>query len=74
MRLEVERQQGVIAELASTVNQEDAGIEHIKVDERTSRLSSVLIELLVRDRTHLARVMRRLRVLPNTHNISRIIK
>ena len=74
LRLEVERAQGVIAELASIVNQEDAGIEHIRVDERTSRLSSVLIELFVRDRTHLARVMRRLRVLPSTHNITRIIK
>ena len=74
LRLEVERQKGIIAELASIVTQEDAGIENIKVDERTSRLSSVLIELFVRDRTHLARVMRRLRVLPSAHSITRIIK
>jgi GTP pyrophosphokinase len=74
LRLEVERQKGIIAELASIVTQEDAGIENIKVDERSSRLSIVLIELFVRDRTHLARVMRRLRVLPSAHSISRIIK
>ncbi len=40
LRLEVERQKGIIAELASIVTQQDAGIDNIKVDERTSRLSS----------------------------------
>jgi hypothetical protein len=34
----------------------------------------VAVELSVRNRTHLARVMRRLRVLANVHGISRIIE
>ena len=74
VRIEAERQKGIIAELASMVTAVDAGIENIMVDERNAQLSSVVVELSVTDRTHLARVMKRLRVLPNVHSIHRISK
>ncbi len=74
LRIQVDRQKGVIAEIAATINEADAGIENIKVDERDAELSTVAVELSVRNRTHLARVMRRLRVLTNVHGISRIIE
>ena len=74
LRIQVDRQKGVIAEIAATITAADAGIENIKVDERDAELSTVAVELSVRNRTHLARVMRRLRVLTNIHGITRIIE
>jgi GTP diphosphokinase / guanosine-3',5'-bis(diphosphate) 3'-diphosphatase len=74
LRIQIDRQKGVIAEIAATINDADAGIDNIKIDERNAELSTVSVDLYVRNRSHLARVMRRLRVVPNVHAISRVIK
>ena len=74
LRLEVERQKGVIAEIAATITGVEGGIENIKVEERSGQLSSVVTEVSVRNRTHLARLMKRLRTIRNVHGISRIAK
>ena len=42
LRIQVDRQKGVIAEIAATINEADAGIENIKVDERDAELSTVV--------------------------------
>jgi GTP diphosphokinase / guanosine-3',5'-bis(diphosphate) 3'-diphosphatase len=73
LRIQVERQKGVIAEIATTITDSDAGIENIKVDERNAELSTVIVELSVCNRIHLARLMRRLRVLANVHSITRMV-
>ena len=73
LKVEVDRQKGIIAELAANVTGADAGIDNIKVSERNAQLSSVTIELSVRNRTHLARVMKRLRNVSNVHSINRVI-
>lgn len=72
LRLQVETQKGVIAEIAATVAAIDAGIENIKVEEKSAKLSSVVCEVSVRDRTHLAHLMRRLRRINNVHGLSRV--
>lgn len=74
LRLQVETQKGVIAEIAATVAEVDAGIENIKVEEKSAKLSSVVCEVSVRDRTHLARLMRRLRRIAHVHGLSRVAK
>ena len=74
LRLQVETQKGVIAEIAATVTSVDAGIENIKVEEKSAQLSSVVAEVSVRDRTHLARLMRRLRRIRHVHGLSRVVK
>ena len=71
LRLEVETRKGVIAELAATITAADANIEQIGTVERNARLSTVTIELGVRDRTHLANIMRRLRQLTPVISLSR---
>jgi (p)ppGpp synthase/HD superfamily hydrolase len=71
LRLEVEARKGVIAELASEITDADANIEKISTTERNARLSTVAISLGVRDRVHLARIMRRLRRLVPVIGISR---
>ena len=72
LRLQVSRQKGIIAELASIIAEVDAGVENIHVEERSAEVTSVIARLSVRDRTHLARAIRRLRNLPNVISISRL--
>jgi len=74
IRLQVASQKGVIAEIAATAASVDAGVENIKVEERSARLSSVVAEVSVRDRIHLARLMRRLRHISHVHGLSRVVK
>ncbi|MCR9277951.1 MAG: bifunctional (p)ppGpp synthetase/guanosine-3',5'-bis(diphosphate) 3'-pyrophosphohydrolase [Pseudomonadaceae bacterium] len=71
--IEVKRQKGVIAELASTITDLDASIEDIHIEERSSVISSVRVELAVRSRNHLARVMRRLRNVTSVSSIRRVV-
>ena len=56
----------------ATFDSLDAGIEKINVEERNAQLSTVNITLSVRDRTHLARIMRRLRNIPSVTGLSRV--
>ncbi|MGD8829435.1 MAG: RelA/SpoT family protein [Pseudomonadales bacterium] len=72
LRLQVNRQKGIIAELASTIAEVDAGVENIHVEERSAEVTSVSARVSVRDRTHLARAIRRLRALPSVISISRL--
>ena len=62
----------MIAELAGTIAEEDAGVENIHVEERSAQVTSVITRLSVRDRSHLASVIRRLRNLPNVISITRL--
>ena len=71
LRIEVNRKQGVIAELAATIAAVEAGVDRINVEERDARVSSVVVVATVSDRIHLARVMRRLRSIPNVITMRR---
>ena len=71
--LTVRRRKGVIAELASTTNQVDAGITNLQVDEQSPELSTVRLELSVADKDHLERVQRRLMAIPAVQNLMRPI-
>ncbi|WP_372614019.1 bifunctional (p)ppGpp synthetase/guanosine-3',5'-bis(diphosphate) 3'-pyrophosphohydrolase [Halomonas sp.] len=74
LRLEAESRRGLVAELASLVTDAEANIEHISIEERDARLSTVDLTLAVRNRVHLARLIKRLRNLPHIGRISRIGK
>ena len=69
--LTVSRRKGVIAEIAASVNDCDAGINNIKVDERNAELSSVTVELSVNHLKHLNRVTQRLQAIPAVQGVSR---
>ncbi len=59
--VEVANQRGVLASLASGIADAEANIGNIQVDPRDGRHNNVQFSISVRDRVHLARVMRRLR-------------
>ncbi|SHE74578.1 GTP pyrophosphokinase [Modicisalibacter ilicicola DSM 19980] len=72
LRIAIESRRGLVAELASLVTDADANIERVGIEERDARLSIVNLTLAVRDRVHLARIIKRLRNLPHVGKISRV--
>lgn len=72
LRVEFERQRGVIAELANAVAMADGNIERISVDEQNAKLGVVSLVVHVHGRRHLARVMRRIRNIKAVTHISRV--
>ncbi|MEX2488171.1 MAG: bifunctional GTP diphosphokinase/guanosine-3',5'-bis pyrophosphate 3'-pyrophosphohydrolase [Pseudomonadales bacterium] len=72
LRVELEHEKGIIAVLASTVTNADANIEKISMMERDARLSTVNIVLAVKDRVHLANVIKRLRIVRGVNKIIRV--
>jgi guanosine-3',5'-bis(diphosphate) 3'-pyrophosphohydrolase len=60
--VEVANRRGVLAALASSIADAEANIGNIQVDPGDGRHNHVHFSLTVRDRVHLARVMRRIRM------------
>ncbi|MCX7116459.1 MAG: bifunctional GTP diphosphokinase/guanosine-3',5'-bis pyrophosphate 3'-pyrophosphohydrolase [Legionellales bacterium] len=59
--VDVANQRGVLATLATVISDADSNIGNINVDPRDGRHNTVTFSISVIDRTHLAKVMRRLR-------------
>jgi len=70
--IELKNERGVLAEIAATLSSYDCNIENIKIASRSDDASSDVFTITVRDRKHLARVMRRLRALSSVSKIIRI--
>jgi RelA/SpoT family (p)ppGpp synthetase len=73
LRLDVSNKRGVLATIAATISAADTNIENINTSERDGVTTTVNLILNVRDRSHLAHVMRRLRTLPEVLRIFRRI-
>ena len=61
----------MIAVIASTVTEANANIERISMLEKDAHLGIVTMVISVKDRVHLARVIRRLRNIKGINRISR---
>jgi guanosine-3',5'-bis(diphosphate) 3'-pyrophosphohydrolase len=72
IRLELMNQVGTLAKVASTISKMRANIENVQITNQDSQLSVDVITLMVRDRNHLATVMRELRKLSVVLKISRV--
>jgi guanosine-3',5'-bis(diphosphate) 3'-pyrophosphohydrolase len=59
--VEVANKRGVLATLATAISEAESNIGNINVDPRDGRHNAVTFSISVLNRTHLARVMRRLR-------------
>ncbi|MFA5959334.1 MAG: bifunctional GTP diphosphokinase/guanosine-3',5'-bis pyrophosphate 3'-pyrophosphohydrolase [Tatlockia sp.] len=59
--VEVANQRGVLAALATAISESESNIGNIHVDPRDGRHNAVTFSISVRNRSHLARVIRRLR-------------
>lgn len=72
LKVEVTPERGFVAALAARMTEEDATIEHISVDEKDALTSIVDVVLTVKDRTHLADIMRRARSLKPVRRVYRV--
>lgn len=71
LRLDMVNRRGALATIAAAISASDANIETINTSERDGSATTMQLLLNVRDRSHLARVMRRLRTLPETVKLAR---
>ena len=72
LRVELENERGIIATLATTITGTEANIEKISTVERDARFSIVNLSLNVRNRVHLARVMKRVRLIKAVAKVTRV--
>ncbi len=72
LKILVEAETGIIANIASAVSEADAAIDRINREERDAKTSVIVLEVGVRDRQHLANVVRQIRRIKSVMKISRI--
>jgi RelA/SpoT family (p)ppGpp synthetase len=71
IRVDVTNQKGVLATLAAEISETGSNIENVSIEERGGLDTALNFTITVKDRQHLARVMRCIRQLPNVMRISR---
>ena len=72
LQVELEHQRGMIASLATSITAVEGNIEKISMEEKDASYCQVQLLINVRDRLHLARVIKRLRVIKGVHSITRL--
>jgi len=71
IRVDVSNQKGVLATIAAEISEMESNIENVSIEERNGLDTALNFTITVRDRAHLARVMRGIRKLPAVMRISR---
>ena len=71
LKVELSKQRGIIAVLATRVNGADASIEKISVEDENPKISTIHLVIGVRSRVHLASIMRRIRNIPAVIKVER---
>ena len=71
LRIEAANRVGVLAALAAKIAAVDTNISHVSVVERDDQNSTITFELQVRDRRHLAQVIRAIRRMPDVLSVQR---
>ena len=72
IRIEVKRQRGVVATLATKINRLNGNIESINLTDIDAHTSRVEATLLVDKRVHLARIFRHIRNIKSVTSVSRV--
>ena len=73
IRVDVPNRMGVLAAVAAAIASTETNIDHVSVEERDVDTSELLFELKVRDRKHLARILRTVRRMPDVLRVTRTI-
>jgi GTP pyrophosphokinase len=71
IRVDVDNKPGVLADVAARIGDAGSNIEQVSVDERMEDNAALVFSLLVRDRVHLARVIKRLRSMGVVRKVTR---
>ncbi|HEX3895567.1 MAG TPA: bifunctional (p)ppGpp synthetase/guanosine-3',5'-bis(diphosphate) 3'-pyrophosphohydrolase [Rudaea sp.] len=71
LRIVVDNKPGVLATVAAAIAERDSNIENVEYQERDQQTSTLMFTIEVRNRKHLATVMRRVRNAPVVHAVYR---
>ncbi|MEO5573742.1 MAG: bifunctional GTP diphosphokinase/guanosine-3',5'-bis pyrophosphate 3'-pyrophosphohydrolase [Gammaproteobacteria bacterium] len=71
IRVEVANQRGVLAIVAAAIAELGANVENVGVEEHDGMYTAITFTLAVRNRIHLAKILRRLRSIPVVVRITR---
>ena len=73
IRVYVVNRTGVLAAVAAAIASTETNIDHVSIDEQDSDTAVLTFELRVRDRRHLARLVRVIRRMPDVTRLTRTI-
>jgi RelA/SpoT family (p)ppGpp synthetase len=73
IQLEINNRVGVLAAVASSIAGTETNIDHVSLEERDVNSSSLKFQVQVRDRQHLARVMKTIRRMPDVQRLFRTL-
>ena len=73
LRVEVANRMGVLAAVAAAIAATETNIDHVELEEKDSQTSVLVFEVKVRDRRHLASVMRVIHRMPDVLRLSRTL-
>ena len=72
LMVEVENRPGVLAQVAAAIAQADSNIDGVEYLERDSNIASIRFAIEVRDRKHIADVIKKVRRLAVVHGVQRM--
>ncbi|QNP39759.1 RelA/SpoT family protein [Lysobacter solisilvae (ex Woo and Kim 2020)] len=72
MRIELDNRPGALAQVAAAIAEAESNIDRLEYIERDTNVSAIRFQIEVRDRKHLAEVMRRVRRLKVVLGVQRI--
>ncbi len=73
LRVDVANRMGVLAAIAAAIARTETNIDHVDMQERDTETSVLVFELKVRDRRHLAQIIRVIRRMPEVIRVSRTL-
>jgi RelA/SpoT family (p)ppGpp synthetase len=73
IRVYVANRTGVLAAVAAAIASTDTNIDHVSIDEQDSDATILTFELRIRDRKHLAQIVRVIRRMPDVTRVTRTI-
>jgi guanosine-3',5'-bis(diphosphate) 3'-pyrophosphohydrolase len=72
LRIELANQRGMLAEIAREVTANEANIDNISMQEKGPQHAVISLNLSVRNRVHLARIIKRIRILTGVEKVTRV--
>jgi (p)ppGpp synthase/HD superfamily hydrolase len=73
IQLEINNRVGVLAAVASSIAGTETNIDQVSLEERDVSSSSLKFQLQVRDRRHLAQVIKTIRRMPDVQRVFRTL-
>jgi len=72
LRIELANERGLLAEIARQVTESEANIEAINMQEKGSHHGVLSLSIMVKHRIHLARIIKRIRIIRGVEKVTRV--